>query len=124
MIGVDKKIVNNSLKSLTGEGKDSGEDFEKEVIYQLIFSTSRMLLVTRGLEGRTPNGVFEQFRKHFVVTNLVPTRYEELLILAKKKDLASLLLAKEKVVGLAREVLSLYASMDDSLRFRKEKVAV
>ncbi len=120
MIGVDKKIINKNLKVLN-EKMDSS-DLEKEVIYQLIFSTARMLLVTRGLEGRTPSEVFEQFRKHFVITNLVSTAYENLLLLAKKKDLANLLLEKKKVIDLAGEVLALYASMDDSLRFKKEKM--
>ncbi len=119
MIGVDKKVITECLKGLDAEGKDENEKIT--IIEKLIFSTSRMLLVTRGLDGKTPHEIIEKFKKHFVITNLVSHQYEELLILAQKKNWREILLRKNQAISLAKEVLALYASMDDSLRFKKEK---
>ncbi len=125
MIGIDKKSITNYLKSLENE-EEKGKLTEPELakaLHSLIFYSSRMLLVTRGLEGKTETEVFQHFKKHFVITGLVATKFEGLLSDAIRKDDNALIQKQDQVIALAKEVLQLYKTMDDSLRFRKDQVA-
>lgn len=115
MINVDKKWIEKYINDL----KDQSENAE-ETTYKILFHASRMLLVTRGLDAKTDAQAFEYFNKHFVQTNLVDPVYNDIVTLGKLGIKAELAAHQEAVVKMANEVLALYTSMDDSLRFKTD----
>jgi len=104
MIEVDIKLikeakVNNNLK-------------------QIIFSSARMLLVTKGIDTQTDTDVYKQFQKAFIKTGLISDTYSHAIEKAASgDDLQSL---EKDVIGLSDAVIALYESMDNSLRFPGE----
>ncbi len=110
MIDVDKKFIGAQLAQL-----DKTPD-DKQALYRIVFHASRMLLVTRGLDAKDDEQVFDLFGKHFVTTELVSKDYLGTVNAAKSGELDQL--KKERAIALANEVLELYKNMDDSLRFK------
>lgn len=115
MINVDKKQIETLRKEL-----DIEEELNVEKLYKVLFHTARMLLVTRGFDAKSDEEVFSLFGKHFIQTNLVPEKFLDLANLGKTANLMELKSKKEAVYDLADTILSLYKSMDDSLRFKVE----
>ena len=70
-----------------------------------------MLLVTRGEDARDKAGVLKAFKQHFIDTTLLNAYFGVML----EGD------ADEKSVELAEEVIKLYETMDNTLKFAKEK---
>ena len=118
MINVDKKEIDKRKKLLTEDGINKAD-----ILYELLFHTSRMLLVTRGLDTKTEEQAMGYFAKHFVTTEIVPIDYLELVNTGKSGNKEALINEEERLVKLADLVLDLYKSMDDSLRFKSEKSA-
>jgi sulfite reductase (ferredoxin) len=115
MINVDKKEIESYLTALsTTADKASTLD-------NLLFHTSRMLLVTRGLDANAKIHALELFAKHFVETELVSIDYLDLMNAAKAGDMKTLIAKELQAIALANEVLELYKNMDDSLRFKTKK---
>ncbi|MGL1937378.1 MAG: hypothetical protein OCD01_20305, partial [Fibrobacterales bacterium] len=113
MIDVDKREMNSIVKKLNaGEKLDLGNE-----IYNLVFATSRMLLVTRSIEANTPDEVFTGFIRAFISVELIDEKYKSLVELAKAGDKAGLASEQESAIALAQEVIGLYGTMDDSLKF-------
>lgn len=110
MINVDKKFIEQFSKELETSN-------EEENLYKILFHASRMLLVTRGLDAKTENQVFEYFGKHFVTTGLVDEKFNDVVTLGKLGVKAELPKHKDIILALAEEIQNLYKSMDDSLRF-------
>ncbi|RAP30824.1 sulfite reductase subunit beta (hemoprotein) [Candidatus Marinamargulisbacteria bacterium SCGC AG-343-D04] len=113
MINVDRKQMETRIKGL-----DDVSDVEEE-LYRILFHTSRMLLVTRGLDASNEQQAFAYFEKHFVQTELVDISNADLLQEAKKGQKSYLKENKQRVIKLAEDVMALYKSMDDSLRFKQ-----
>jgi sulfite reductase (ferredoxin) len=111
MINVDKKYIEDYTKEW-----ESSENKET-ILQRLLFHTSRMLLVTRGIDANEESKIFELFGKHFVTTGLVNESYLDIVTLGKLNLTSELISHKEKVFSLSRDVLELYKNMDDSLRF-------
>ena len=80
-----------------------------------------MLLVTRGIDAKSEEQVFQLFKKHFVETDLVSKDYEDVVTLGKMKLLGELSKRKDEILQLAQDMESLYKGMDDSLRFKSER---
>lgn len=118
MINVDKKAITDNRKRLAELGED---DAIADVLYTIAFHSSRMLLVTRGLDSKTEQQAIEYFLKHFVQTEIVSPRYMDVLTLAKLGVKSELKKHQDTILGLADDILDLYKSMDDSLRFNVEK---
>ncbi|MDR1911284.1 MAG: sulfurtransferase TusA family protein [Helicobacteraceae bacterium] len=72
---------------------------------------ARMLLITRGEEARSESEVLAAFKKLFIDTGLIGAAFTPLL----EGD------ASAKVVDLAKAVVELYATMDNSLKFAVER---
>ncbi len=117
MINVDKKYIETYKESL-----QKGAD-KSETLYQILFHTSRMLLVTRGLDAKDETQAMEIFAKHFVSTNLVDESYMDILSLGKLGLKTELPKHETKILALAQDVLDLYQNMDDSLRFKPKAEA-
>ncbi|MEK9656769.1 MAG: sulfurtransferase TusA family protein [bacterium] len=114
MINVDRKSVELAKKEL------EEASYIAPLLYNIMFHSSRMLLVTRGLDAKNEEQCFSLFAKHFVTAGLIEGDFMAVLDAAKKQDEAALIDKKEQVLALADSVEGLYKSMDDSLRFKVE----
>ncbi len=115
MIDVDKKRIADARKELRTA---AAPEREAELLYDILHAASRMLLVTRGLDAKTDEQVFELFNKHFVGTNLVNPKFQDVVVLGKLGLKAQLGAHQESVLEVSDEVVELYKNMDDSLRFK------
>jgi sulfite reductase (ferredoxin) len=113
MIEVDEKAIKTHKKALQTEGAN-----EQEELYKILFAASRMLLVTRGLDAKEDTQVFEYFGKHFIEAGLIDRKYMDVVTLGKLGLAQELPKHKDAILELAEAVISLYKSMDDSLKFR------
>ena len=111
MINVDKRFIASFTKALEEEGN------EEENLFKILFHSSRMLLVTRGIDTKTEDQAFEMFLKHFVKTAIVDEKYADIVTLGKLRVKNELPKHKEQILSLASAMQDLYKSMDDSLRF-------
>ena len=113
MIDVDKKENEKIKKTYDSEPQDKQE----LLLHKSVFHSSRMLLVTRGLDPKSNDEVFKLFQKHFIQTNLIEERFNTLIETAKTNTKIS---TNEKTIvfELADELVNLYKNMDDSLRFK------
>jgi hypothetical protein len=68
--------------------------------------------------------VFENFRKHFIQSGLIETRFEPLIAAAQQLEFSKLEEHRQDVFALLDAVEMLYKSMDNSLRFAAAAVAV
>ena len=96
---------------------DSPVDAEL-LVSKVLFHSSRMLLVTRGLDAKTDEQAYQYFEKHFITTGLVDEKFRPLMTLAIANDTPQIFEHKELVFALADTVNELYDNMDDSLRFK------
>lgn len=111
IIELDEQIINNQFKKLADPSADV-----REALKEMAFSACRMLLVTRGVEPRNENEVFDQFSELFIKAGIVPADYSSVVAAAKAgDDLTSL---RSEVEALARLMIELYKGMDDSLQFK------
>lgn len=113
MLDLDKKMIKKYRKSL---GQDSTQDVAS--IQKILFHSSRMLLVTRGLDAKTDEQAYQYFEKHFITTGLVGEQFRPLMAMAKEGNATAIFDKQSLVLELADAVNELYDNMDDSLRFK------
>ena len=75
-----------------------------------------MLLVTRGLDPRTDEDVYNGFEKEFIAAGIIPEKFKVLTDKARNKE--SLITEKPLIDELADLLNDLYQNMDDSLQFK------
>jgi len=90
-------------------------------LHDIVFSASRMLLVTRGADPRTDDEVYNDFEKLFIDAGIVSDDFK--VIVEKARHAEPLAAYREQVVALADKVNELYAGMDDSLQFKTAATA-
>jgi sulfite reductase (ferredoxin) len=117
LIEVDMKQIQALEQKLSGGL--SGEERDS-ALYQLALSSARMLLVTRGIEAHSDTAIFASFSKHFIEAGLIDARFQGVINAAQCNDLEALRASAPGILALAQEILDLYASMDNSLRFPAE----
>lgn len=116
MIKVDLEAINIDRKKL-----ETTTDMAKvnALLYEIVYSASRMLLVTRGLDPTTTDEVFDMFLKYFISTGLVNVKFRNLIETAKtEKTHYNYALRNAEINALADTVITLYNNMDDSLQFK------
>ncbi|MEK9727697.1 MAG: sulfurtransferase TusA family protein, partial [Candidatus Margulisiibacteriota bacterium] len=116
MLDLDKKMIKKYRKSLNDQPENA-----RSLVGQILFHSSRMLLVTRGLDAKTDEQAYSLFDKHFITTGLVDEKYRPLISFALNNDEASIFDHQDLVFSLADDVNALYDNMDDSLRFKSPK---
>ncbi|PCJ60922.1 MAG: sulfite reductase subunit beta (hemoprotein) [Planctomycetota bacterium] len=121
MIDVDKKLINLHNKRLS---EATTEEDEQKALYKVLFSSSRMLLVTRGLDAKKESDAFAMFKKHFIEAGLIDEKFGDVVTLGKLNVVSELVNHKDLIVELSAEVIKLHKSMDDSLRFNIENKKV
>ena len=97
---------------------------DRDTVYRLTLRTCRALLITRGIEAGSEAEVFAAFGKHFITAGLVPGQYADPVAAAQRGDLDVLLAQQAAILALLGEVKTLYAGMDNSLRFPAETETV
>jgi sulfite reductase (ferredoxin) len=98
----------------------SGDSQDEDTLYAISLRSARALLITRGIEAPTDSAVFENFRKHFIESGLIGTRFVPVIAAAQQKNLAILSQFEEEIFSLLDAVEVLYRNMDNSLRFATE----
>ncbi|MFT3737418.1 MAG: sulfurtransferase TusA family protein [Breznakibacter sp.] len=112
MIDVDMKYINRLLEVV-----ERSESPRPEDVYNLVFYSSRMLLVTKGVEPNSVQQVFQGFIDNFIDAGLVDAKYMQLLRLALQHgSTGKLALQKETAVALGNAVISLYDQLDNTLQ--------
>ncbi len=119
MIEVDEKEIKMAKKTI--ESSESQDEIDK-ALWNIVFSASRMLLVTRGLEPKNNEGIFSLFTQHFIESALIQDRFRDLVTAAKNNDLPTLRAHQELVYLLGDDIVKLYKSMDNSLRFPTDTI--
>ena len=117
MIDVDLNFIKEGFKLLETE-----TDAVKinQTLYDMVFSSSRMLLVTKGAEPKTMAESFELFIEKFINEGLVNESFKELVKTVGTTPGYDLSKRKEEVIELANTVIRLYEGMDDSLQFKNQ----
>ena len=100
---------------LQSDGKQETSKIEK-LLHDIVFSENRMLLVTRGLDPRTDEDVYNGFEKEFIVAGIIPQKFKVLTDKARNNE--SLIEQKPLIDELADLLNDLYQNMDDSLQFK------
>lgn len=114
IIELDQDTIAEDRKKLEQPGAD-----KEKILHQIVFSESRMLLVTRGLDPRTDDDVYDGFLKEFIDTGIVPKRYKPLVEKCRKQQ--PLAADQQDIFDLADLLNNLYQNMDDSLQFNVGK---
>ena len=114
---IDKLLAATGLANLTQlkDGSDEKAKVEK-LLHDIVFSENRMLLVTRGLDPRTDDDVYNGFEKEFIEAGIIPGKFKVLTDKARKNE--SLIGDKALTDELAQLLNDLYQNMDDSLQFK------
>ena len=100
---------------LQSDGKQETSKIEK-LLHDIVFSENRMLLVTRGLDPRTDEDVYNGFEKEFIAVGIIPQKFKVLTDKARNNE--SLIEQKPLIDELADLLNDLYQNMDDSLQFK------
>ena len=100
---------------LQSDGKQATSKIEK-LLHDIVFSENRMLLVTRGLDPRTDEEVYNGFEKEFIAAGIIPQKFKVLTDKARNNE--SLIAEKPLIDELADLLNDLYQNMDDSLQFK------
>ncbi len=100
---------------LQSDGKQATSKIEK-LLHDIVFSENRMLLVTRGLDPRTDEDVYNGFEKEFIAAGIIPQKFKVLTNKARNNE--SLIAEKPLIDELADLLNDLYQNMDDSLQFK------
>lgn len=100
---------------LQSDGKQATSKIEK-LLHDIVSSENRMLLVTRGLDPRTDEDVYNGFEKEFIAAGIIPQKFKVLTDKARNNE--SLIEQKPLIDELADLLNDLYQNMDDSLQFK------
>ena len=112
---VDQLLQDKTLKESTATNQEQANKVEK-LLHDIVFSENRMLLVTRGLDPRTDEDVYQGFEKEFIGASIIPQKFK--ILTDKARNNESLIEYKPLIDELADLLNNLYQNMDDSLQFK------
>lgn len=118
IIEIDQDTIREKRKEveqLLSDGKQDTSKIEK-LLHDIVFSENRMLLVTRGLDPRTDEDVYNGFEKEFIAAGIIPQKFK--VLTDKARNNKSLISEKPLIDELADLQNDLYQNMDDSLQFK------
>ena len=114
ILGDDKP--HTDLTNLTDIVNEEDAKKIEKLLHDIVFSENRMLLVTRGLDPRTDEDVYQGFEKEFIAAGIIPKKFKVLTDKATNNE--SLISEKPLIDELAQLLNALYQNMDDSLQFK------
>lgn len=112
MIDIDLNFIKQNVENLDVERADANR-----ILYDIVFSSSRMLLITKGVEPRTTSETFTMFIDKFIKEGLISDEFTNLVEAASQPNY-NFTPYKVAVLNLAKAVVALYETMDDSLQFK------
>ncbi|GHT64349.1 hypothetical protein AGMMS50239_21890 [Bacteroidia bacterium] len=121
MIDLDLNFINSYKQSLETE---TGPQKINNLLYETVYSASRMLLITRGAEPKTVEDTFTLFIQNFIEFGFVEEKFRAAVELARKGKDVDFISRKEEIYALADAVIELYRNMDDSLQFKNVQAKV
>ena len=117
---IDKILGDNKshtdLTNLTDIVNEEDAKKIEKLLHDIVFSENRMLLVTRGLDPRTDDDVYNGFEKEFIAAGIIPQKFK--VLTEKARNNKSLIAEKPLIDELAALLNDLYQNMDDSLQFK------
>jgi sulfite reductase (ferredoxin) len=120
-------MIKVDIDSIAIARKQFAESADKakraQLIQDIVFSASRMLLVTRGLDPSTAAETYAAFIREFIEAGYVEARFRSLVEAAAAGETADFADHSEEAFALADAVTELYNGMDDSLQFKKKAPA-
>lgn len=116
MIQVDLDTIAYDQKQLAEESDPAQRS---RLVKDIVFSASRMLLVTRGLDPKSTREVYDLFLEHFIQVGYVESSFRGLVEAARDEAPVDFAARQEEAYALVARVKALYESMDDSLQFKK-----
>lgn len=119
LIESDFGHVQQAAKMLEDIAAKGGSDTQKQqFLRDMIYYSSRVLLVTRALEPKSEQEAYHFFREHFIDTGLVDASLGEVIRIAESDDWRGLLARESEVRALTDRVKFLYDVMDSSFNFK------
>lgn len=112
--------MNSIQESLDQKERGGGEVDSKELARNLVSNGAGMLLVTRGVDPATEKEMYLEFEKNFIDMGLVDEKFRPLIKAALSDDFSFLAVHVDLAAELGREMIQLYHSMDNRLRFKCE----
>lgn len=106
------RIKRGQLETVTDDAQ------VQKLLSDIVFSEARMLLVTRGLDPRTDDDVYNGFTKEFIQAGIVPQKFQ--VLVDKRRRNENLVADKALIFELADLLNDLYKNMDDNLQFKVE----
>ena len=117
LIEMDLGNIKETRKKLSEPALD--KEAQKRLLAELVFYSSRMLLITRGIEPKNEEELYGAFLENFVDTGLIEPSFKEIIVKARQKDYPALLAQGTQVHSLAKAVELLYENMDNAFNFKK-----
>jgi len=93
-------------------------DQKRKYLKDMIFYSSRVLLVSKAVEAKSDQEAYNYFREYFVNTGLVDASFDELLKIAESGNYEALAGKKDQVFALADRMQLLYDVMDPAFNFK------
>jgi len=112
--------MNSIIKNKENIAQTSIKTVINENLYDIIYSSSRMLLITKGIEPKNEEELFDAFINSFINKGLIDQKFKYLVEKAKQNPKDNLVPDKDNVYSLSEAVIKLYENMDDSLQFKTE----
>jgi len=116
MIDVDLNFIKKATQLLEVE-TDSKQI--NRILFDVVFASSRMLLVTKGLEPKTTAETFDFFIEKFIDEGLIDVAFTDVVNVVRLQPGYDFSILKTDIFNLAEAVIKLYEGMDDSLQFKK-----
>ena len=115
ILDIDNSIIKATRKTLQTE---LNPEKRNRLLYDIIYSSSRMMLITRGVEPKTTNDVFNYFIRSFIEYGFVDEKYRNIIVLARDEKNFDFNTLQTDIYGLADRVIELHDSLDDSLQLK------
>lgn len=117
LIDLDMNLVTKNKEKIL---QTSERTAINEYLYAIIYSSSRMLLITKGIEPKNDQELFDAFINKFIDESLIDQKYKFLIEKAKQNPNDDFIPDKDNIYLLSDAVIELYENMDDSLQFKTD----
>lgn len=116
MLDIDYKLIQTSRDSLQ---KETDREKRRRLLYDIVFSSARMLLITRNSEPKTTKDIYDAFIKHFIEYGFVDDKYKIIIEKARDDKDYDFNTQESLIYELADRVVELYKNLDDSLQIKE-----
>lgn len=119
-------VVDMDMKNLRVRREELGVEDDpvhrSGLLYDIVYLSSRMLLVTRGADPKITEDVFNMFISQLVEEGFVDMRFKSIVAGARDAGADGVAGHENEVLALADAVEGLYSLLGESMQLRKEDV--